>query len=169
MPFSANAQKWIFFPWLYRLARWALGVVFIYAGTAKLMDPGAFATVISRYGMAPDFLVPVAALGLPALEVLAGVGLLLDLKGSLSAIFAMLIMFAVVLWFGALNGLDIDCGCFSTSELAEHDSLRQALYRDLIMLATALYLYLWRWSRREARESAGWRYVYQSNSREVRT
>ena len=169
MPLLANAQKWFFSPWLYRLARGALGLVFIYAGTVKLMDPGAFATVISRYGMAPDFLIPVAALGLPALEVLAGAGLLFDLKGSLSSIFAMLLMFAVVLWFGALQGLDIDCGCFSTSDLAEHDSLRQALYRDLIMLATALYLYLWRWLRRGAREGAGWRYVYQSNSREVRT
>ncbi|MBU4566436.1 MAG: DoxX family membrane protein [Desulfarculus sp.] len=169
MPLLAGAQKWLFSPWPYLLARCALGLVFIYAGTVKLMDPGAFAMVISRYGMAPEFLVPVAALGLPALEVLAGAGLLLDLKGSLSAIFAMLVMFAVVLWFGALNGLDIDCGCFSTSDLAEHDSLRQALYRDLIMLATALYLYLWRWMRREAREGAGWRYVYQSNSREVRT
>lgn len=62
----------------------------------------------------------------------------------------LLVMFAVVLWFGALQGLDIDCGCFSSSDLAEHDSLRQALHRDLIMLAMAAYLYLWRWRRREA-------------------
>lgn len=169
MSVPPNAQKWIFSPWLYALARYALGLVFLYAGTVKISDPGAFAVVISRYGMAPDFLIPVAALGLPALELLAGAGLLFDLKGSLSAIFAMLVMFAVVLWFGALQGLDIDCGCFSTSELAEHDSLRQALHRDLIMLAAAFYLYLWRWARREAREPAGWRYVYQSKSREVRT
>jgi uncharacterized membrane protein YphA (DoxX/SURF4 family) len=165
----ADVQKRLFSPWLYRLARWALGAVFVYAGTVKLMDPGGFATVISRYGMAPEFLIPVAALGLPTLELVAGAGLLLDLKGSLSAIFAMLLLFAAVLWFGALNGLDIDCGCFSSSELAEQDSLRQALHRDLIMLAAAVYLYLWRWRRREAREAVGWRYVYQSNSREVRT
>lgn len=165
----AGLQNLAFTPWLYRLARWALGAVFVYAGVVKLMDPEGFALVISRYGMAPDFLVPVAALGLPALEVAAGAGLLFDLKGSLSAILAMLVLFAVVLWFGALQGLDIDCGCFNSGELAEHDSLRQALYRDLIMLAVAAYLYLWRWWRRGAREAAGWRHVYQFNSREVRT
>lgn len=165
----AGVQNRIFSPWLYRLGRWALGAVFVYAGVVKLMDPEGFALVIARYGMAPDFLVPVAALGLPALEVAAGAGLLLDLKGSLSAILAMLVLFAVVLWFGALQGLDIDCGCFSSGELAEHDSLRQALYRDLLMLAVAAYLYLWRWRRRGAREAAGWRHVYQFNSREVRT
>ncbi len=169
MPLLAGVQNWLFSPWLYRLARWALGVVFIYAGTMKLMDPGGFATVIARYGMAPDFLVPVAALGLPALELVAGLGLMLDLRGSLSAILAMLLMFAVVLWFGVLQGLEIDCGCFSSSELAEHDSLRQALHRDLLMLALAAYLYLWRWRRRGARGTAGWRYVYSFNSREVRT
>lgn len=169
MPLLAGAQNWLFSPWLYRLARWALGAVFIYAGVMKLMDPGSFAQVIARYGMAPDFLVPLAALGLPALEVVAGIGLLLDLRGSLGLICAMLLLFAVVLWFGVLQGLDIDCGCFSSSELAEQDSLRQALQRDLIMLATAAYLFLWRWRRREAREAGGWRYVYQFNSREVRT
>ena len=110
-----------------------------------------------------------AALGLPALEVVAGVGLILDFKGSLSVVAALLVMFAVVLWFGALQGLDIDCGCFSSSDLAEHDSLRQALYRDLIMLAMAAYLYLWRWRRRGSRAAVAWRYAYQANSREVRT
>jgi len=169
MPFMAYAQKLFLSPWLYRLARWALRAVFVYAGAVKLMDPGAFASVIDRYGMAPEFLVPVAALGLPALEVLAGVGLILDLKGSLSVVAALLVMFAVVLWFGALQGLDIDCGCFSSSDLAEHDSLRQALYRDLIMLAMAAYLYLWCWRRRGSRAAVAWRYAYQANSREVRT
>ncbi|MCB2225530.1 MAG: DoxX family membrane protein [Desulfarculaceae bacterium] len=150
----------IFSRWSYRLLRWGLAVVFIYAGAVKLMDPGSFANIIVRYGLLPDALVPWAALGLPALEVLAGLGLLVDLRGSLSLISLMLVMFAVVLYWGALAGLEIDCGCFSSDELAEHDSLRQALYRDLMMLGAAAYLYLWRWGRRQVRAESAWRHSY---------
>jgi len=165
---SASGLRGIFFsPWAYRLLRWALAAVFVYAGAVKLSDPAAFASVIARYGMLPEALVPWAALGLPALEVLAGLGLALDLKGSLAAVSLLLALFAGVLWWGVLAGLDIDCGCFSPGELAEHDALRQALYRDLLMLAAAAYLYLWRWQRRGGRAARGWRFVYQTTRKEV--
>ncbi|MFZ5584322.1 MAG: MauE/DoxX family redox-associated membrane protein [Thermodesulfobacteriota bacterium] len=146
--------------WLYLGLRLALALVFVYAGAVKLMDPKAFALVVSRYGLAPDFLLAPVALGLPALEVLAGLGLILDLRGSLSAITAMLLMFAAVLWFGVLQGLSIDCGCFSAEEQAGHDGLRAALGRDLALLAVAAYLYLHRWRTRAARPAGGWRLVH---------
>ncbi|MCF8035082.1 MAG: DoxX family membrane protein [Desulfarculaceae bacterium] len=151
----------IFSRWNYRLLRWMLAVVFIYAGTVKLLDPGAFASIIARYGILPQALVPWAALGLPSLEVLAGLGLAVDLKGSLNTITVMLVLFVVVLWWGVLQGLDIDCGCFSSSELAEHDELRQALMRDLMMLAAAAYLYLWRWECRQGRAECAWRHLFK--------
>jgi hypothetical protein len=69
----------------------------------------------------------------------------------------MLVLFAGVLWFGVLKGLEIDCGCFSPAEVAEHDGLRQALYRDLGLLAVAAYLYLWRLWPRLAGLASGWR------------
>lgn len=144
--------------WCYLALRLALAAVFIYAGAVKLMDPKAFALVISRYGLAPDFLLAPVALGLPALEVLAGLGLILEVRGSLTAITAMLLMFAVVLWFGVLQGLSIDCGCFSAEEQAGHAGLRQALSRDLAMLAVAAYLYFHRWRTRTGRPRGGWRF-----------
>lgn len=156
-------------PWAYRIPRVALGAVFVYAGAVKLADPAAFAALVGRYGMAPDILLPLIALGLPALEVLAGLGLILDVRGSLALVSAMLILFAFVLWFGALQGLDIDCGCFSSSELAEHGGLRQALYRDLMMLAVSAYLYYWRWLNRAARRPAAWRLSYFPHSHEARS
>lgn len=146
--------------WLYVLARLALGGVFVFAGTVKLADPGAFAEVVARYDMAPAVLVPWVAVGLPALEVLAGLGLILDARGSLTTISVMLVMFATVLWFGVLRGLEIDCGCFSPEELSEQDGLRQALLRDLVMMAGAAYLYFWRWLRRGDRRGRGWRITW---------
>ncbi len=131
--------------WTYRLARWVLGGVFIVAGGLKLANPQAFAGLISHYNLVPEALLPYVALGLPGLEVLAGLGLLFDLPGALSTLTAMLLLFAGVLWFGILKDLDIDCGCFSPTEQAGHQSLYNALFRDLGFLTLALYLYAYRW------------------------
>ncbi len=130
--------------WPYRLIRLGLGVIFVWAGIAKLSDPEAFASIISAYELVPESLLVPAAIGLPVLELVAGLGLIFDVPGSLSTTFGMLIMFAFVLWFGILKDLDIDCGCFSADELREHGALRIAFYRDLGMMAGAIYLFLWR-------------------------
>ena len=140
---------------LYLGLRLALGLVFIYAGAVKLMEPRAFALVLSRYDLVPDFLLATAALGLPALEVLAGLGLCLDLRGSLGVITGLLLVFLAVLWFGVLQGLEIDCGCFSAEEQAGHEGLRLALRRDLYMLSATVYLYIHRWLARTRRVGGG--------------
>ena len=94
--------------------------------------------------MVPEALLVPAAVGLPALELIAGLGLIFDVKGSLSVTLGLLVLFAFVLWFGILKDLDIDCGCFSPDDLAEHNALWSALYRDLGMIGAVLYLFWWR-------------------------
>jgi len=131
--------------WLSFLTGLGLGLVFVYSGIAKLMDPKAFARIISQYNLIPSALLPVAAIGLPALELLAGIGLLLSVRGSLSLTFALLVFFVTVLWYGILNGLDVDCGCFSVEDLKNQAGLWQAFYRDLIMIGAIFLLYLSRW------------------------
>jgi uncharacterized membrane protein YphA (DoxX/SURF4 family) len=56
----------------YLCVRIALALLFIYAGTGKLIDPKAFARTIFHFGVVPESLLPVVAIGLPAAEVLAG-------------------------------------------------------------------------------------------------
>jgi len=133
--------------WSYHLLRVLMGGIFIYSGAVKLLDVKGFARMISLYELVPDQLLAPVALGLPALELLAGIGILFEIPGALSAIFAMLIMFCSILWYGILKDLDIDCGCFSTAELKGQNSLRQALYRDFVMIAGCCYLYLYRFLR----------------------
>jgi uncharacterized membrane protein YphA (DoxX/SURF4 family) len=133
--------------WSYRLLKLCLAGVFIYSGSVKLLDVKGFARMVSQYGLVPDSLLAPVAIGLPVLEVLAGVGLLFEIPGALSAISGMLVMFISILWYGVLKDLDIDCGCFSTKELKGQDSLRQALYRDFVMVATCCYLYIYRFLR----------------------
>jgi len=129
-------------PWPYRLIRVCLGALFVFSGVVKLIDPKKFAGTISEFGLLPDVLLAPVAIGLPSIELLAGIGLIFDIRGSLSAIFGLLIMFITILWFGILKGLDIDCGCFSIAELKDHASLRDAFRRDLVMVAAVFYLYL---------------------------
>jgi uncharacterized membrane protein YphA (DoxX/SURF4 family) len=134
------------FDLIYKLLRWGLGGIFIYAGSIKLLDPELFAVLIEAYGVVPESMLMIVAVALPALEVAAGIGLLLDIEGSLAAIAGLLVLFIVIIGYGIWLDLDVDCGCFGPDdpEAEAFHGLRQSLYRDLIMLAGVVFLYGWR-------------------------
>lgn len=136
--------------WTYRLTRWALGAVFIYSGILKLLEPKSFADLIEAYGIVPDLLLLPVAFSLAALEAVAGVGLLFDIKGSLSVIAGLLVLFMAVLAFGLGMGLDVDCGCFGADDpqAEAFHGLRAALYRDLFLFAIVIFIFGWRRIRR---------------------
>lgn len=130
----------------YFCIRTLLGLLFLYAGIMKLGDLQNFATVIDDFGLLPEsWIWPVAVL-LPALELLAALGLLADMRGALGAVVTMLLLFVAVLSYGILLGLDIDCGCFGPEdpEAQAYGALRSSLARDMAMLTAAAYLYWWR-------------------------
>lgn len=128
---------------IHTLCRWGLGLVFIIAGGAKLASPATFATLIDAYGIAPEGLLMPVAVALPLIEVVAGIGMLFDMRGSLSVITVLLLFFIVILSYGLWMGLDVDCGCFSPGdpEAKAFHGLRAALYRDLFMLAVVMFVY----------------------------
>jgi uncharacterized membrane protein YphA (DoxX/SURF4 family) len=128
--------------WLYRGVRIALSVLFVYGGVVKLLDPHAFARTLSAYDLVPDPLLPVVAIGLPIIELAAGLALLFDIKGSLATITGLFVLFLVVLGYGILQNLDVDCGCFGAEELDKQAGLRLAFYRDLAIVGIVIpYLY----------------------------
>ena len=129
--------------WLYRLMRILLGGVFVVAGGSKLLDPRAFARIISAYDLLPEELLAPVAIGLPAVEVLAGVGLLLDARGSLKIICGLLVSFLFVLGYAIWKKLDVDCGCFSHLEIEAGNNLHAAFLRDLGLTAISFYLIFW--------------------------
>jgi uncharacterized membrane protein YphA (DoxX/SURF4 family) len=133
--------------WLYHFLRLGLAAIFIYAGFVKLLDPRAFAHVIAQYDLIPETLLPLVAVGLPALELLAGVGLSFEVRGSLTLMAILLLIFLVILGYAVWHNLDIDCGCFTLDELAAQDGVITAFRRDLIMIGATLFLYWRRWSR----------------------
>jgi len=147
-PFDHVCRKSIMLllAWMYRFLRWFLGGIFIYSGTTKLLTPQSFALLIEAYGVVPEGLLMPVAVMIPALEVLAGVGLLFDIHGSLAVITGLLLLFVAILGYGIRMGLDVDCGCFSPGdpEAEAFHGLRPALYRDMVMLTAVVFLYRWR-------------------------
>ncbi len=138
---------------IYHILRLALAAIFIYAGVVKLLGPKGFAHAIAQYDLVPEGLLPVVAIGLPALEVLAGLALILEIRSSLTIIFILLLMFIVVLGYAVWEHLDIDCGCFTAAELDAQHSVTTAFWRDLILIGVTLFLY---WRRRNRASQSLW-------------
>ena len=134
---------------IYRGVRYFLAAVFFWSGITKLLDPVSFGVLIDAYGLIPKTWVMPVAILLSCLEVVAGSGLIPDIRGSLAIITGMVILFIAILTYGIHMGLDIDCGCFGPQdpEAKAFHGLRTALYRDFMLMAGVLYLYAWRYHR----------------------
>lgn len=133
--------------WTYRAIRIILGAVFIWSGAVKLVNPFSFTVIIEAFGLIPEGWIMPAAVILPALEIVAGFALMLDINGSLAVVATMLAMFMLILVYGIWLGLDIDCGCFGPQdpEAEAFHGLRPSLYRDMVMIFGVVYLYAWRY------------------------
>jgi len=139
--------------WLYHFLRLGLACIFIYAGLIKLLDPRAFAHAIAKYDLIPEGLLPLVAVGLPVLELLAGLGLICEVRGSLTLMAVLLLIFSVILGYAVWHNLDIDCGCFTADELDAQHSVKTAFWRDLMMIGATLFLY---WRRRSRAPQSLW-------------
>lgn len=122
--------------WIVLAVRLVLAALFLWAGALKLSHPRAFAQVIDGYGIVPvGWPLVIAAFAIPTLELVAGIGVLLDRAAGYWLMLGMLGLFIGVLWLGILNDLDVDCGCFSLEEQRGQASLRAAFARDWVMAA----------------------------------
>ena len=127
----------------YILIRIGLGMIFVVSGILKLSDLTAFAEIIHAYAILPMGLTPPAAFIISFSELLLGIGLIIDIKGSLAGILGLLVMFMAVLGWAIYMGYDIDCGCFGPDD-PEHKAfshVKTAFARDGLMVAAVAYLY----------------------------
>lgn len=129
-------------PYASLVFRIVLGAIFLYAGVIKILDPSGFAVAVSNYRILPGLLVNPFALVLPWIEVISGISLLLGIgiEGGALIIGSLLFVFALALGMGLLRGLDISCGCFSTSQEAQAITWSY-LARDLILLFMAGFVF----------------------------
>jgi len=103
--------------WAALFCRIIVGAVFLYAGVLKAGDPAEFARAIGNYQILPSWAVPPAAIILPWVEISIGVALLAGFWIEGGSLFAAVLfsVFSAAVAFNLMRGLDISCGCFSSS------------------------------------------------------
>ncbi len=129
--------------WAVWAARVALAAVFLYAAVPKIADPAGFAKSIFNYQLLPDAAINPLALFLPWLELLTAVALLAVprlRRGALFLLGGMLLVFILAISSAMLRGLNIDCGCFSTSGTGTRAALPHLLL-DIALLIAAGWLW----------------------------
>jgi len=119
-----------------------LGAMFLYAGVTHALDPQGFATAVANYRVLPGALVNPFAVVLPWLEMISGVTLILGIfiPGSTLMVAGLLFIFSIALGSALYRGLDISCGCFTTSHEARSISWSY-LARDISLLLLAVYVF----------------------------
>jgi uncharacterized membrane protein YphA (DoxX/SURF4 family) len=117
--------------------RLLLGGVFVYAAYTKLAQHWTlFAFSINSYGLLPEWALKPVAIGLPWLELVLGLLLVVGvgLRYAATAASVLLLMFFGVMLRAYLQGLDINCGCFGLGEPLS----AKTLVRDGALLGVSL-------------------------------
>lgn len=130
-------------PWVHRVLGLALGGVFLYAAHDKILDPRPLVTIIWNYRILPPGPVNLMAIYMPWMELLVGLGLVTGFKRRAAAFWggALLLVFTAALLVNAVRGIDVACGCFSTSATETNNAWLLVL-RDMPMLAAAAWMLL---------------------------
>ena len=113
---------------LHHFLRVTFALLFVFAGIAKLVDIGEFARNLGDFGVVHDSLVVPTAWTISLMELVTGLALVFNIRGSLTVLLILLTLFIGVLVYGIGLGLDIDCGCLGPSY---HVGLRTQLIVDL--------------------------------------
>jgi putative oxidoreductase len=124
--------------------RVVLGIIFVYASMDKIAHPQDFSQIIYNYKILPSFLVNIFAITLPWVELICGLFLIggIFLESSSLLIFILLLVFTIATSFNVfIRGIDIQCGCFTTSLVAKKQGV-ELVIRDLLFLLMSLQVFL---------------------------
>jgi uncharacterized membrane protein YphA (DoxX/SURF4 family) len=121
--------------YFFLIARLLLGAIFIAASIDKIAHPAEFAKIVSNYHILPGQLVNAVALILPWLEAILGLFILCGwwLAGAVGLADLLLLVFFIAIAQAVARGIDLHCGCFSTSA-AGPPQTGWYLARDMIFL-----------------------------------
>lgn len=132
----------------YRLGavlRVVLGAVWVWASWSKLQEPRQFLRAVRAFDVTPEWLSKLIAYGLPMLELILGVllilGLLTRIAAGISAFLLTVFLIAIIQAWA--RGLRLDCGCFGGGGLTDDPSYWLDVTRDLALLGIAVYLIVW--------------------------
>lgn len=118
------------------------GGVFVYAGYQKALDPALFVMDVRSFNVLPDPYAAWVAMGLPWLEILAGLAVITGIfrRGGLLVLNASLLVFLIAIGQAWYRGIDIQCGCFGSDHAT--GNYVELIVRDLVLLVLGGYLVL---------------------------
>jgi len=132
---------------LYQLFRILVGVLFIFSGFVKLVDPLGFSIKLEEYFgpgvLELEFLIPFAlpiAVFVVIYELVLGVTLLLGYAPKLTrwSLLLMIVFFTFLTFYSAYFNKVTDCGCFGDAIPLEP---WESFYKDIILLVMILFLF----------------------------
>ena len=96
-----------------RVVRVLLGVVLIFSGITKIVDPSKAVDLMLEFKVIPEALILIIISVLPVLEILTGMLLVTGMYPKLASISALALFFGFFLIsiYGTIIGLNSDCGC----------------------------------------------------------
>ena len=129
------------------LFRILLGLIFLFAGIAKISDPVRFIFTLREFNLFSEAVIPFMALYLPWLEFILGLFLILGLLYRASAFLLACLntMFAIAILTVVVRGMEIDCGCFGmlADILKIPDSADiKAVIRNVIFIGISVYIFI---------------------------
>ena len=127
-------------PMLRLLLHFFFGGVFVYAGILKVMDPLSFLDDIRSFDLLGDPWAAWLAMGLPWLEILAGLAVMSGVlrSGGLLILDGSLVIFLAAISLSWWSGIDIRCGCFGHADATSN--YYDLILRDLLLLIAGVVL-----------------------------
>ena len=115
--------------------RLIIGGMFVYAAYDKIIHPDQFARIIYNYHQVPGQIINVFALLLPWVEMISGILVIVGYwhKSGTLIISGLLVMFIIALSIALAKGVNIECGCFSTTSKAK-GPIKDLIFRDIMLL-----------------------------------
>ncbi|GAA1393001.1 hypothetical protein GCM10009599_15210 [Luteococcus peritonei] len=132
--------------WIGLLARLVLGGALLVAGALKLPNLDANVLTVRAYKLPiPYELVKLIGYGLPVLEVLLGLAIVLGLLTRWTALLGTLMMLVFIAGIASLwiRGLKVDCGCFGGGGATEDPHYLREIIRDVVFALAGAWL-IWR-------------------------
>ena len=143
---------------LHLFSRIVVGVVFIFSGFVKGIDPLGMAYRIEDYFIAWDtqFMMPWAltfSVLLCTMEFVLGVVILFNLKPRVGAwiLLGVMSFFTLLTLYDAINNPVPDCGCFGDAITLTN---WQTFYKNMLLMVFTIILFSWRNKTRESIGSA---------------
>ena len=122
-----------------------IGILFLYSGILKILNPVEFSLTVAKYGILPEKFINIFSVILPFLEIFSGFFLLTGffIRGSSLTISLLLLIFTIAIFYVTIKGYSFECGCFEIFGKETKTSIL-LIIRNLILLFLSLSIFIFR-------------------------